>query len=110
MIDSTRHYTSCHMVAAALLVLVAFTQVVTSQCTTINNTAQQWPRGSTVYYNFGNITDPAQIHQIQMRLTTDAATAAIIPEFNSARRSLPNMLRLLQLQSIYRLASFLQRP
>ena len=40
-------------------------EVAFAQCPTINFRAEQWAPGTTVYYNFGNITDPTQINQIQ---------------------------------------------
>jgi hypothetical protein len=50
------------------VVASGITQIVLSQCTTINFQAEQWGQGKTVYYNLGNITDPTQMQQIQTAL------------------------------------------
>ena len=66
MIKSLRHILpTCALITAGLVVTSSITQVVLSQCTTINFQAEQWALGTTVYYNFGNITDPTQRQQIQ---------------------------------------------
>lgn len=57
--------TCAKALAATLVVSWSITQVVLSQCTTINFRADQWLPDTTVYYNFGNITDPTQRQQIQ---------------------------------------------
>jgi hypothetical protein len=48
-----------------LLVIWYAAGLAFSQCPTIDFQAEQWAPGTTVYYNFGNITDPVQRQQIQ---------------------------------------------
>lgn len=61
-------------------------EVALAQCPTINFRAEQWASG-TVYYNFGNITDPTQINQIQTainRWNTANSTNNSRVQFSSA--------------------------
>jgi hypothetical protein len=63
--SSSRLPANCLFAMCALLTSWTMIQAVLGQCTTVNFQAEQWPLGTTVYYNFGNITDPTQIQQIQ---------------------------------------------
>jgi hypothetical protein len=62
---------SCRLLSNRVLSIIVVatiwvgTEIVLSQCPTIDFQAQQWAPGTTVYYNFGNITDPVQRNQIE---------------------------------------------
>ena len=77
MVKSVRNLlTPGVMVTAFLLISWGITREVFSQCATVNFQAEQWAPNTTVYYNFGNITDPTQRQQIQTAINNwNAANA-----------------------------------
>lgn len=62
---SSHFLTTYSLVAVAVVIAWSSIPIAFSQCTTIDFKPDQWPSDATVYFNFGNITDPVQRQQIQ---------------------------------------------